>query len=243
MRDPDDAILNALGSLAREDAVPVDPRFETLVQGELSKDATTALAELAVDDETLARDLALFTPFDAAQNEAIMGAVLADLMPAQLPVDPLAPTPPPIRRRAFMGLGIAAAFAAALFFMLSPKTPSVELLPAPAYSLTVGASEQAHLSAAEPEAGLPTYSKGSRIELRLRPQTALTGDIAVKVVRKQGAQTDVWPMTVIKGSKGAMKLRAEADTLPVGLWTLEVHLTQAGHADRVLTAQVRRTAP
>lgn len=186
--EDDDALLRALGALARERE-----------------------AEAEADDAWPADDEAL-RPLDEAEAAMLMDAVLGAEVRAEPPPSPATLTPP--RRRGWVWAGVVGALAAALLLAIGLRGPDA----LPDYRLTAGAGEQTFRADPEAPAadGRARYTTGSRVQLVARPASDVPDPVVARVYVRQGGQTTRLDPPVQVSPTGAVRLDAVAgETLPL----------------------------
>jgi hypothetical protein len=175
----DDRILRELGKLARQedeaDQARFDERWDRLAAGTLTAEEQTELEALAASSPEGKEAYEAFRPLGAEFQARMVAMASAELASSPAVEPPVPPAPPlPFRRvarRVEVWLGAAAAVAASLFFLLRPPT-----LP----SLPVYEADEPGVQSAYRGVGSATATPGSQVTLKVRPRTAVMGDLEVR---------------------------------------------------------------
>lgn len=192
----DDALLEALGALAREQAAegPALADLEALAGGEHDPADRAAFEALLAEDPEAAAlldRLAGPAPVDRFA-EAARAALTAPPAESPEPAEPSEPVTPERggarvlafpRRAVFVGLGVAlAAAAAAVFFLVRPATP-----PLPDFTASVSGGQ--HIVRGAGAAETPTLGPDDRLDIVLTPAVPVEGEVVVVgfVVEPDGA--------------------------------------------------------
>jgi hypothetical protein len=255
MNDDDDMWLRELARVAQEEEdagqARLDERWDRLSAGELSPNEEAELRALAGASEEGREAYEAFRPLGP---EFQAGVVRALQEQSAMP-EPAAPEPEkparvlPFRRRAVrLGgwLAAAVAVAASLFLLRSPATlPSL-----PAYGppeLSGGVQEMRG-----EEEGPRTFSAGDPFEVILRPETAVSGNVAVRFFLARGRELRPWPVPgAAISSDGVVSITGTLGRdirIPPGGWTLRAVVGRPGKlpdaaALRAHLAQGRARAP
>lgn len=158
----DEPLMRALGEAERE-AQEVPERWRRLATGEASPQEVAALEAEAARDPEVARLLARFSPFSAAEDEALVAALVTTTRPRR-----------PARLRWAVGGVALAAAAAALLTVALPRGAGL-----PAYQLEASTPDLERRGDA-PTAGLPRHHPDSALSLILRPEARVEGPVAVQ---------------------------------------------------------------
>ena len=192
MSDEDD-LLTALAEVSRDDpaqpdaALRDDDAWERLARSELTKEEEQALTE-GLSPEEIAERRALYAPVD----ELVVARIARDAVQA------VRPSAEPRGRRAVLLLGGLAA-AAAVLLILWPRAETL-----PGYSIEVSAGAAQHRGDEHPRA---SFRPGDRLEIVLRPETEVNGEVAV-VAFHQG---EVWDQPFEVSPSGAVRLVGVAE--------------------------------
>lgn len=167
-----DPLMKAIADLATEEAA-VDPRLESYAAGQLSSAELATLEAEARDNPGLARALEAYRPLSDEEAERLVAASV-EAYEASLP-DNVVVFP---RRQFAVGGLVAAAAAAALFVFVPGSDPSTPL-PEYGYELIGGDRDFRGANDAPSPEAMEKFSPTSRVELRVRPQVAVTGKAAL----------------------------------------------------------------
>lgn len=209
----DEALLEALGEVARAEPDVLDARWDALAAGALSADERAALEALAAGDRQMADALEAFAPRDDALDDRITAAILA-----QTAAGPAAPdtrdapvvaigTAPSARRRWAWLAAAGAALAAGLIAFALRGGPTL-----PDYALDNRAGEQAARGVDDPAAAT-VYGPGSRVDLILRPATDVIGPVAARVFHQHGDTISALPIAPTASATGVLRLTGSVDAL------------------------------
>jgi hypothetical protein len=257
MNDDDDMWLRELARVAQEEEgaerARLDERWDRLSAGELSPEEDAELRALAAASEEGREAFEAFRPLGPEFQAGVVRALQAQI--TESPAESPAAVGKPARILPFRGraarLGVwlpaaAAAVAASLFLLRSPAT----LPPLPDYNLesAAGVQEMRGEVGEEP----PVFSAGSPFEIFLRPETAVSGPIAVRLFLAHGAELRPWPVPGAAISPDGVvsiagTLGREIRILP-GDWTLRAVVGRPGKLPdaaelRAHLAQGRARAP
>jgi hypothetical protein len=263
MNDDDDMWLRELARVAQEEEdagqARLDERWDRLSAGELSPDEEAELRALAAASEEGREAYEAFRPLGPEFQAGVVRALQAQITesPAESPPvpEPAMPEPEklarvlPFRGRAVrLGAWVAAAAAvAASLFLIRPP---VTLPPLPAYGppeLSGGVQEMRG-----EEEGPRTFSNGDPFEVILRPETAVSGNVAVHFFLAHGAELRPWPVPAAAiSSDGVVSITGTLGRdirIPPGAWTLRAVVGRPGKlpdaaALRAHLAQGRARAP
>jgi hypothetical protein len=239
-----DRLLSELGDLARQEEeaekARLDERWDRLAAGTLTAEEEAELKALAESSPEIREAYEAFRPLGADFQARMVSAIHAEwATPAPQPVPP-DPRPLPFRRavrRIEVWLGAAVAVAASLFLLVhGPALP-----PLPAYSVDPLSGDKASRGGESvPPGGLPVFSPGSMLELKVRPQppSRIQGPLEARAFRVPvgGAGVDWVPepgFAVENGADGTVRLRGtlgETTQLPPGMWKICVVVSRPGKA-------------
>lgn len=239
--DNDDELLEALGSMARDEeyGLPALAELEAIARGEASADTldvgddpgmaalldALASAPSAVD-RTADAALAAFArtdddaglpwdEFDAeAEDAEAEAAVQATDSPATSDATPDNVVQfPAWRRRAIVAVPLIAAAAAVLFFVLRPS-----IAPLPDYTAAVSGGQ--NVTRGETHEGVPVLGAGDQLKIVLTPFTALEGEVAAAGwVMPEKGDPRPWQPTIEISPDGAVRIAgtgAQLDLAPQG---------------------------
>lgn len=252
---PDEALLAALGGLARDDDAGLPPMddLEALAAGAGDRDALAAL--LGDEPDALAVLDALATPPDAAARAGFADAALAALggevgsegaapgstdtapeaAPARAverpssPRDNVVPFQPRRRTALWMGVAVIAAAAAVVVFTLRPQGPAL-----PTYAAEVSGGQM--VVRGDGAAEVPTLGPDDRLSVVLTPAVPVEGEVEVTgfVIEADGA-TRAWSPNATVSPDGAVVIDGTGRALGLvragakpGLVTLRVAVGRAG---------------
>jgi hypothetical protein len=257
MNDDDDKWLRELARVAQEEEgagqARLDERWDRLSAGELSPEEEAELRALAAASEEGREAYEAFRPL-GPEFQARMVRTLREQITESPAESPAAGEKParvlPFRGRAAR-LGVwlpaaAAAIAASLFLLRAPAT----LPPLPGYGppeLSGGVQEMR----GEKE-GPRTFTAGNPFEVVLRPETAVSGKVAVRFFLAHGAELRPWPVPGAAISPdGVVSIAGTLGreiVIPPGDWTLRAVVGRPGKlpdaaALRAHLAQGRARAP
>jgi hypothetical protein len=190
-------LLSQLGSVAREQLDDDDPpALRALVDGSLADEEQSALEARAKTDEALAFALKTHTPLGADMREALVQRLAAERKAAKKPRT----------ARLWLGpLGIAAAAAAALLVVWIGVDSEPSL---PRYGLSHhGGLETTRGETSKDEAAL---SRGSELEISIRPSTDVEGPVALRLFVRQGDRLRTLEVAIAAAESGAFRARIAA---------------------------------
>jgi hypothetical protein len=204
-----------------------DERWDRLSAGDLSAEEAAALRVLAETSEEGREAYESFRPLGPEFQARVVKA-LREQSAAAVPAEPPARVLPFRRpaRRLSGWLVAAASIAAALFLVF--RGPGA-LPPLPGYQAHPSGGVQATRGVTDP---LGTLAPGSSFDLVLTPQTAVSGEVAVRCFLAPGtrdardAELRPWPVpdtAVQKSRDGAVKIHGSVGreiAIPPGEWTL-----------------------
>jgi len=209
-----DDLLQQLGRHARSEAASEDDAvWERLARGELAPAEEAQLRERAAADPEVARLYEAFRPLDAAAKQRI-----AERVAVGLPHPRFAPA---WRRAAIIAGPLAAAAVVVLALRFRHPTDPSALLPE--YALDVSGGDRATRSGAPAERGPLELHRASRLEIVLRPATAVQRPVEVRAFLVQGTDVRPWAPPMERSADGAVRIAGEAGTLldlPPGSWDL-----------------------
>ncbi len=249
----DDPLVRELAAWARDRAAAereqLDGRWDRLAAGTLRPEEEEALRAEAEGSPEGAAALAAFQPLGAEAEARIVAKIRAQRA-AKPPIDHVARPEPaatefdrpsssrpgkvlPFRRRFVVwggGLGLAAA-AALVAVLVLPGS----LRPLPTYTVALRSGDGSVRGVGPNPTSPPTFSKGSRFELVLRPATAVAGEVALRcfLISSEGGARRAFPACNRAESSGGGSLRvvgtvgAEIELVP-GDWTLWALVARPG---------------
>jgi hypothetical protein len=217
-----DRLLRELGDLARSETKAEEARFgdrwNHLAEGTLTAEEEAELKALAASSPEDREAFEAFRPLGADFQARVVSAINAErAKPAAAPQpEPQEPLPRvlPFRRivrRAEVWVGLAAAAAAGVFFMVTPASP----LPGYEASLTGGFKANRGVETAPPPQK-PVLTPGSPFTLEVRPKESLDHPGKVKPIAflSSGAgREDLSPLPDLEnkfetGENGSVRLNA-----------------------------------
>lgn len=229
----DDRLLRTLGEVARTGDPLLDPQWGALCHGSLSE---------AEEDELLVRHSSVppetfeaFRPLGPAAEERLAARIL-EVLAHEKTRDAVA-TPPlrasaplshagPSRRTRRIGLALrAAGTAAAVAAVLALSFHRTDD-PLSSYTMTVAGAEQLVRSVTVPLSNVTRFGPNARVEILLRPATAVHDPVGVRAFLVQGGRPWAWspPLEIAKG--GAVRIAGDVAALfagiPDGRWTLAI---------------------
>lgn len=233
-----DPWLEELAKVAQREDPTVDPRWDALAKGSLTKEQEEELRASAERSAKEQQAFEAFRPLDDGARARFADRILASLDEAQegSPIQGEAPAaeepraePPseapaadvipfPGRRRALRTILVAtplAAAAAAAVFLLRPAEKTS---PVPSYELVISGGEREARSATDPAVGVLRLGPGSRLTLTLRPATSVEGPIAVRGLLVQGGHIAPSEKDPAKGDRAVRE------------WSPQVAITSDGAA-------------
>lgn len=197
----DETWMRELARAARDEAEAersgLDGRWDRLSAGELPAAEVEELRRRGESSEGAREAYEAFRPLGPEFKAQALAAVRARLKAGQAPpreAIPFAPRPErlelPTRRpraRRWAPWGVAAAAAAALVLFL--RLPGGRQGPLPPYDADLSGGVVSHRGAGDP-AGLSawTFRQGSRLDLVLRPRTAVEGEVAAGCALLRGGE-------------------------------------------------------
>jgi hypothetical protein len=211
-----DDLLQQLGRHARGDgeaASEDDAVWERLARGELAPAEETRLRERAAADPEIARLYEAFRPLDDAVKQRIAERVAGGLRRPRFA--------PAWRRAAMIAGPLAAAAVVVLAFQLRHTSEPSALVPE--YAMDVSGGDRATRSGAPAERGPVELHRASRLEIVLRPSTAVQHPVAVRAFLVQGNDVRQWAAPMERSPDGAVRIAGEAGTLlgvAPGSWDL-----------------------
>jgi hypothetical protein len=246
-----DRLLRELGDLVRSETQADEARFgdrwDHLAAGTLTAEEEAELKALAGSSPENQEAYEAFRPLGTDFQARVVSAINAERAgPAP------APEPRPrvlpfrrVMRRAEVWVGLAAAVAAGVFFLV--RTPES---PVPAgYEAHFNAGDQT-LRGGEPHQanGIPTFSPGSRLELSISPLHPIPGQVKPQAFFSSSAgEEDLKPWKPesnfqIADKGGAVRLVGTLGQdlkLPPGDRTIWIVVARPGRAPRVDEVQAR----
>ena len=239
-----DELLQQLANLAREDRdeelARLDERWDRLAAGDLSAAEETALRALGVSEPLARRAWEAFRPLGADFHQRVTGEVRRAAGAEAPPVAAAAPAPQARvlgrgRRwsRQATGWLTAAAAAALILVVLRPGPQAWSSLPAYDLQLAPGVQELRGAPVPETAGAVPDFAPGSRFELVLRPERAVSGEVAARAfLAREGEPPAPWHVPVEVAPSGAVRLSGvlgqDLDLAP-GSWHLWLAVGRPGH--------------
>lgn len=237
-----DRLLGKLGDLARQEEeagkARLDERWDRLAAGTLTPEEEAELKALADSSPEIPEAYEAFRPLGADFQARMVSKINAERHPVPQPVPP-DPRPRPLPfRRIEVWLGAAAAVAAGVVFFLVPRPA---LPPLPAYSVASLSGDKASRGEESvPPSGMPVFSPGSMLELKVRPQPPfhVKGPLEAHAYRvpASGGGANWVPVPdfkVKKSENGAMLLLGtlgETIQVPPGVWKICVAVSRPDKA-------------
>jgi hypothetical protein len=238
-----DRMLRELGELARQDdeadQARFDERWDRLAAGTLTAEEQAELEALAASSPESGEAYEAFRPLGAdfqARMVAKARAELADA-PEKEAVEPPVSVLPfrRIVRRVEVWLGGAAAVAASLFFLVHRPTP---LAPLPVYS-----ADPPEIQSEYRGVGSATAAPGSQVTLKVRPRTAVEGDLDLRsFLSCAGSELRPWPTQPLleKSERGIVTLRGRlAKELRPGACEIWIVIARPGKLPEDLPTELR----
>ena len=216
--NPSEELLEQLGSLARQQDILRDARWDAYAAGALPEGERAALEALAQASPEGRDALEAFAPLGEAAHAKAASRVLALLTPTAAAAPPpvrLAPVIPLSSRRKRLATAITASsvvFAAAAGAALLLRSPSA-LAPLPTYALGVEGGERLERSGGAPTAGPLRLGPGSRLTLTLRPETTVEGPLALRAALLRGDQALAWEPRAELTPGGAVRISGDREAL------------------------------
>jgi hypothetical protein len=190
----DDPFMKELGQVARAET-DIDERLERLAEGRLTQDELKELESMAENDPRLSEALAAFRPlgddFQARTVERLDGMVAGGQKKE-------------LRRRGlWFYLPIPAALAAAVLLVVL-IWPAGDPGPLPSYQIEIGGGAS---SLRGPESSGPLrLVPGTTLQILLRPDRAVEGEVGVLALLLQDNQLKVLSIPRVEARGGAVKL-------------------------------------
>ncbi len=233
----DDKLLRQLAQMMEEEAHEayqrLDARWDRLSDGTLAPEEEAALRALAETSDEAREAYEAFRPLDADYRARVVRALKAERRdaaahatdsPAVAAEAPRARILPFIRRpgaRVGGWLAAAAALAAAFF---GPYLLHVRMLPPlPAYALLLdGGVQELREELPAGETADPVFVPGSRFELILRPETAVSkpSELELRLFLERGGELRRWQVPAEPDPSGAWRVAVENLAIAPGEWTL-----------------------
>ena len=255
--DRDDDLLRRLGRLAAEEEVlsADDQELELLCAGQLPDDRLRRLEARAEHDPDLALRLAAYRPLPPASRSKIAEALVREM--AAPPgaqgttagsdarrsgdrlVDAGRKRARPVSARASRwgrgwawGSAAAAAAAAAVMLWIGHWPSAIRARPAlPSYALAVSGGERELRDPTAPAGAAVRLRPDSRLELVLRPATAVAGPVAVQAFLARGEAMEPLPLQFEISPEGAARAAGSAAELfgsHRGRWQLRLIVQRSG---------------
>jgi hypothetical protein len=119
------------------------------------------------------------------------------------------------RRGATLAVAVVLAVAAAIALFIRPMHEERATLPA--YALVVSGGDRATRGAATPTDEI-AVTRGSKLEIVLRPATSVKGEVAARAFLVQGDVAKEWSPPVSVSPDGAIRIDATGEMLAAGTW-------------------------
>ncbi len=215
----EDKLLRELVRVAKDDRVAKqdwneayhDARWDRLSAGTLTPEEDAALQALAEASEEARRAYEAFRPLDADFRARVVSAVEAQRANGAAVEKPPGKLLLFVRRHAQVGsLLAAAASLAAVFGLLLLRGPGAELPALPEYDLHLEGGVRTMRS--EPPTGDENDSlflPGNRFELVLRPRTAVSGPVTVRLFLERDGELHLWEVPAEVSASGAVRVAGE----------------------------------
>jgi hypothetical protein len=201
-----DDLLQQLGEHARDDAEgrgPADDAvWDKLAGGELTPAEDAELRRRAADDPAVKTLYEAYRPLDEATKARLAARATRDLAPRKVIAF----------RRALLLAGPIAA-AAGLILFLSFRSSSTAGPTLPAYSLSLSGGDRATRSGEPVEQGPVELHPGSRLEVVLRPATAVAGGVVVQSFVAEDGDARLLNVPIERSAEGAVRIAGEAQAL------------------------------
>ena len=214
---PDDAMLEALGALARDQADERDAWWAQIDAGQ-------------APDGSEFDEIAPLTEDERARIVDHLAALSPAVEPEPANVVAFSAERARRARRAWTGIGVVAAAAAVAVFMLRALTAVGVRLPA--YALATSTGDKAFRGSEDGrETARAVYTRGSRFEFVLRPLDPVDSEVAAAawLVGADGPRD--WPVYIEHGRSGGLRIvgtiGAELDA-PDGDWDVVFAVAPAG---------------
>lgn len=222
MSDQPDPLLDALGALERDDDGAHPDAWEDVLRGRSSADTTANTPDASPPDEH-AMLAALFTaPLPAQEVNSLVDRFLTDQKPAP-------PKVVPLHRRRSTWTGAAAALAAAAVVLLWVRTDPSTSGEFVDYSLALRSPSVQDVRASDSAAAAPRYRRDSTIDWWLSPETAVSGEHALRVLaRDDSGHAQLLAPTAERTPEGVLRISGRLGTLlPLapGRWRLSFFVT------------------
>jgi hypothetical protein len=222
----DDRWLRELAQVASEEQqageARLDSRWDRLSAGDLSAEEEAALRAEAATSEEGRVAYEAFRPLDPEFQARMVQALKDQRAAATSKPAPAAPASVlPFRRRARqLGGWLVGVAAAAAILVLMLRGPG-SLPPLPGYTLVPSGGVQA-LRGGQPNA-FGTLVPGSKFDLVLRPETAVSGPVEARYFLARGGELRPWPVPIHSYDDGVLRIHGTVGSeivIPPGGWTL-----------------------
>lgn len=230
MKEPDimkDDLLAQLAQTAKEmeveETAQLSARWQRLATGSLDQKKAAALAKEAQKSEEARRNYERLQPLGNDFHDRVLGA-LQTQPGGGAAASPSSSRVLPFRRRTLrMGGLVAAAAALAAAMLLLIGRPPAEFPPLPEYQVQLlgGAKEQRAGDGGRP--ATPRFVDGNRLEVRLRPASPASGEVAVRCFLAREEILLRWDAAAEISSQGAVRITGEVGrdlAIAPGIWTL-----------------------
>lgn len=202
-----------------------DETLEELAHGRLDDDDVAFLRALAEGDEQNEARLEAYAPIGEERR-----AEMAERLAWRIRVERRSR-----RVRGVLASGLAVAAAAAAALLMVPFGRDGEL---PGYRLDLGAGARTERSVGA-EVAVPEFTSTTRLELVLRPEERVSGDVAASGWLRgpgEGAPLEPWPVHFEVAEGGAIRVAGEArELLPNEPGEYALHLIVARHLPDAVT--------
>jgi hypothetical protein len=178
-----DQLLGELGDLARREGeagqARLDERWDRLAAGKLTAGEEEELKALAASSAEAQEAYEAFRPLGAGFQARVVDAIKAERAGEAPRPEPPKPPVLPFRRivrRAEVWIGLAAAVAAGVFFLLhGPALP-----PLPVYTAELAGGAQTYRGREAAPNGPQVFVPGSPLTLTVTPETAIQGEVEAR---------------------------------------------------------------
>jgi hypothetical protein len=233
-----DRLLRELGDLARSETkaeeARFDDRWDRLAAGTLTAEEEAELKALAESSPEYREAYEAFRPLGADFQARVVSAIRPRILPFR-----------PVMRKAEVWVGLAAALAAGVFFLVPrPESP----LPS-GYEAHFNTGDQTlRGDKPHPANGIPTFSSGSRLELSISPLHPIPGQVKPQAFLSSSAgeeDLEAWKPESsfqIADKGGAVRLVGTLGQdlkLPPGDRTIWIVVARPGRTPRVDEVQAR----
>jgi hypothetical protein len=220
-------LLEALAELAREqqELEREDPELVAWQKGQLSPEQSALL-----EQRSEPRDAALFQPVSPDRKEELARSVREQLgAPAESPRDNVVRLP---HRRWPWLVTIAASVAVVFFgrnFFVSPDQPHL-----PPFALAISSGAVNDRIEAPPANVVPTFAPNTTLQLILRPEKEVSGEVAFRAFLVRGDRWIEWSPPFALDVSGSIVIEGQTSELlrvDPGEWTLVFVLARPAEVD------------